>query len=656
MLVDRNGRSLSSADLFRDQANKAVIGPGANVYANGISIAGMTPRKYMEQAQALYYRNPWIRTAEGIISKKLSTMDWHLAIHTEEEDEEPPVTSGPAWDFLDLGSPLQGLSRSKLWGITSRHMGLCNNGFWYPDRKQPENGCIYINPCRVTPVPTDSGYLAYWLIDADDYGNDGVRFEKDELLWFQLEAADVGFFGHGLVYSALTKAMLSAAADNHALQTLESGGRLQGILTPKADEFLNDFQFASVQRELRNVTEMDDSAKRMVLLRKAVEFTATTMRPNELELPLLMRTTKEDIYEIWGVPRSQTGGMTEVGMNSGDRQSYEEAALQQNAIHPRLVVFEETVRTLLRTFDPRYELEFEEPEFDDERPLYEMLKMSEFAPMSRNERRKLIKLPPLKDEVGKVVEQNPGLLQIDPPLPIARSMITGRLQDGSTVEQPGIPQDTQGRVDAINRARGAPKQSATKGELDVELSKAIAERIIEKAEHFLAKPGDMDMIAPQKLVTRVLGSADLLREVHDGLKAIIATGQANDWAVEEYAEAVRGAALVPDHLAHAASVMSAPSPAFADVLRAAGDLAVTSERKAALAEQRQAEAEQRLEQEQAAMKATLAAELAQPSWAEQMRSEILQSVAKELAAKPPRRFEPQRDKDGRIVAIQEVGA
>jgi len=66
------------------------------------------------------------------------------------------------------------------------------------------------------------------------------------------------------------------------------------------------------------------------------------------------------------------------------------------------------------------------------------------------------------------------------------------------------------------------------------------------------------MIAPQKLVARVLGSADLLREVHDGLKAIIATGQANDWAVEEYAEAVRGAALTPDHLAHAASVMSAP--------------------------------------------------------------------------------------------------
>src|SRR4030095_2009681 len=162
-----------------------------------------------------------------------------------------------------------------------------------------------------------------------------------------------------------------------------------------------------------------------------VEFTATTMRPSELELPTLMRMAKEDIYEIWGVPRSQTGGMTEVGMNSGDRQSYEEAALQQNAIHPRIAMFEETVRKLLATFDPRLRLVFEAPEVDDDRPLFEMLKMSECAPLSRNERRAIIKKPPMKTN-GDIIEQNPGLLQIEPPLPIARSYITGRLQGGTT--------------------------------------------------------------------------------------------------------------------------------------------------------------------------------------------------------------------------------
>lgn len=570
-LVDRNGQPISTVDLFRNAANKAVIGPGANVYANGgLPLSGMSSRKYMEQAQRLYIDNPWIHTAEGLISKKLSVSDWKIMVHTTDFDTEKSVDSGPAYDMLDIGSPLQEMSRSKLWQITSRHMGLCNNAFWYPDRKQPENGCIYINPARMTPVPNEAGYLHFWLLDADDFGENGVRFEKDEILWFQLEAADTGFFGHGLVFSALMKATLSTATDRHAIQVLETGGRLQGILTPTKDDFINDFAFASMQRELRNVTELDDSAKRMVLLRKAVEFTPTTMTPNDLNLALLMRTSKEDIYEIWGVPRSQTGGMTEVGMNSGDRQSYEEAALQQNAIHPRVVVFEETVRKLLTTYDPRYRLVVQEPEFDDERPLYEMLKMSEYAPMSRNERRRLIKLPPMVKN-GDVVEQNPGLLQIEPPLPIARSYITGRLQDGTTVDATDTPLDPQQHLDAINTARRAPKQTVGKaeaeepGEVAMVLSKAIAERITEKADHFLAKPGDMDMIAPRKLVSRVMGSADALRDIHDALKAIVATGQANDWAVEEYAEAVRGSALVSDHLEHpSAPVEPAPPSAKAD--------------------------------------------------------------------------------------------
>lgn len=561
MLVDRYGR-----DLFRDQANKAVIGPGANVYVNGgISIAGMTPKRYMESAQQLYWRQPWIRTAEGIISKKLSTMEWHLVNHTDENDTEPPIRSGPAYDFLDLGSPLQELDRTKLWSITSRHMGVCNNAFWYPDRVRPENGCIYINPARMTPIPNAAGYLSHWLVDADDWGN-GMRFEKDEILWFQLEAADIGFFAHGLVYTAYTKAMLSNAADDHALQTLDSGGRMQGILTPAKDDYLNDFQFASAQKELRNVTEQEDSAKRMVLLRKAVEFIPTTMRPNELELPTLMRMSKEDIYEIWGVPRSQTGGMTEVGMNSGDRQSYEEAALQQNAIHPRAYVFEQTVRKLLRQYDPRLRLVFEEPTFDDERPLFEMLKMSEFAPMSRNERRAIIKLPPMPTN-GDIIEQNPGLLQIEPPLPIARSYITGRLQDGTTVDATATPLDPQQHLDAINTARRAPAQTVGKADINAPLSEAIAGRIIEKADEFLRKH-DPNMIAPKRIVAKAAEDAgipnwqvaDLLREVHDGLKAIIAEGQRHDWAVEEYAEAVRGSVLVTGHLETAVPVESASSP------------------------------------------------------------------------------------------------
>jgi hypothetical protein len=216
-------------------------------------------------------------------------------------------------------------------------------------------------------------------------------------------------------------------------------------------------------------------------------------------------------------------------------------------------------------------LEFEEPEFDDERPLYEMLKMSEFAPMSRNERRRLIKLPPMAKN-GDIIEQNPGLLQIEPPLPIARSYITGRLQDGTTLDATATPQDPQEHLDAINTARRAPAQTVGKAEVvDAvweRIADQIAERITEKAEHFLAKPSDLDMVAPKRFVTKAMEDegfphwqvAEALDDVHARLKAIVARGKSQDWAVEEYAEAVRGTAKASDHLEPVAPVVPEPPP------------------------------------------------------------------------------------------------
>ena len=446
---------------------KAVTGPGANVYAAGgvpmsslLSMPG-NHRRWMEQAQDLYWSHPWIRAAESLIDKKFSTAGYRVmtASTQDEEDRETVVHSGDVVDLLKAGAPLQGMKRRALWHVTCRHAGLCNNAFWFLDQIDMAQGrplqVIYVNPVRMTPVPDASGYLDWWALDWNpETGQAATRLSRDEVLWFQMEPADKGFLGYGLVWAALMKAQLSKLTDSHAIHTLAGGGRFTGIISPKEGETLSNPQFETAQKELRNVTELDDSAKRVVLLRKPIELTKTTMTPSELDLLGLARMSRDDIYEIWGVPRSQTGGMTEIGMNSGERQSYEEAALQQNAVHPRVAMFEETVNQLLSRFG-KFELEIDEPTFDDERPKYEMLKLSEYGALSRDERRALLGKPPLKDKkMGAIVEQTPGLLQIIPEMPLARSMITGRLQDGSAVEPITAQQPTAwAQITAVQDAR-----------------------------------------------------------------------------------------------------------------------------------------------------------------------------------------------------------
>jgi hypothetical protein len=68
------------------------------------------------------------------------------------------------------------------------------------------------------------------------------------------------------------------------------------------------------------------------------------------------------------------------GLNSGETRKYDEAALWQNAVGPRLRTFRETLQFgLLDRFaalGKPVELELEEPEFDDEAPAYALAAQS----------------------------------------------------------------------------------------------------------------------------------------------------------------------------------------------------------------------------------------------------------------------------------------
>jgi HK97 family phage portal protein len=397
---------------------KAGLGTGAYVmeYHEPLNRHKRDPQKFMLQAQQISRRNPWVNTAEGIITGKASTLPWHLedenAHSLGEENPGGPVAQA-ALALLERPNPQ--MTRSRLWAITLRHMGVCGNAFWFLDQRDRLAGTPlqihYINPARMRPATDKQGNLTGWVLDADetydlDYGRTtGIPLNLEEVIHFTLEPPDWGHLGHGLVEAAENLLALHGAAERYLTQTLMSGGRRGHFIGPR-DGRMDDDVFDSLVAGLRNVAESPDAAKRNIVTKGPLEVAPQASTPNEVGALGVLTEMREDIVSgVWRVPLSQLGVPLPAGLNSGDSRKWEEAALWQNAIEPRLKTFAETVQFQLldrfKGLGASLDLVVEMPQFDDAAPAWDLLEKSKDAPVTWNEQRALVGLDPLPDYDGQ---------------------------------------------------------------------------------------------------------------------------------------------------------------------------------------------------------------------------------------------------------------
>lgn len=410
-LLDQRGRPLPPAEV------KAVTGPfAANVsYGTYLADRERTPQKRMQRAQAAYYANPWIGTAEATVTRRVAGLPWHLENDQDEEWEEPyPPPVQLAFDLLErpqkaLPDELRDrrlLTRRALIAITSRHIGLCGMAYWFLDRLDQygiPQAILYVNPARVWAAATDTGRVTGWVLDAaDDYGNGGTPLSISELLPFYLDPPDWGPYGTGLYERARQKALVTTLADQHAAYVLGTGGRLAGIVSPK-EGWIPDEQYKTLVAEFRNVNDAPDAAKRTTILRGPIEFQKTAGSPEELNLLDLSSMNRDEIFTIWGVPPSEAGVPGQkVGLNSGEVRKYDEAIFMQGAVHDRVVAIRETIQFGLldrwQQLGVTIDLEIEEPEFDDRTPQFEIASKARELPLTNRERRELVGLDPFGDD------------------------------------------------------------------------------------------------------------------------------------------------------------------------------------------------------------------------------------------------------------------
>lgn len=359
----------------------------------------------------------YIRGAEKAISGKIADplqgVGWHLEDPDGETIDEKYADPKAREAYELIAHPDAALDEAKvgikhsrvaMWEATSRHLGLAGNAAWFGDSLDGygiPKALLYIRPDRLTPRYADNtgNVLDHWLLDRRP-GFEGTRLDLNEVWLFNLETPNEGVWAPGLVESALTKALLNGAIDRHFSTTLAGGGRLAGIIAPKQGAIEDDGVFGQMMRDWRNVTEQPESAKRLQVVRAPIDFIRTAATAQELALIDLMTRNRDDLLALWGVPLSQLGGVTAAGLNSGDVRKYDEAALWQNAVTPRLSRMTVGMQSLLDRFRlyiggwaPK--LVFDIPEFDDDSPRYDKVQKAQFIALTNNERRDLIGFEPL---------------------------------------------------------------------------------------------------------------------------------------------------------------------------------------------------------------------------------------------------------------------
>src|ERR1019366_9040760 len=179
----------------------------------------------------------------------------------------------------------------------------------------------------------------------------------------------------GLVESAHEKVNLNPAIDKHFGAVLAGGGRLSGILSPKTGAIEDDAVYNQLARDWRNIAEQPESARRLQVVRAPTDFTRTVATMDEMKLIDLMGKNRDDLLAVWRVPLSQIGGSSPTGLNSGEVRKYDEAALWQNAVTPRLSKFNTAYQTILDRYRVYLgwapKIVFDIPTFDDDSPRYD---------------------------------------------------------------------------------------------------------------------------------------------------------------------------------------------------------------------------------------------------------------------------------------------
>jgi hypothetical protein len=196
------------------------------------------------------------------------------------------------------------------------------------------------------------------------------------------------------------------------------------------------------------------------------------MTLNEIGIRDLITGARDDLLGLWGVPISKLGIHDRgKGLGASNIIENDDAVLWVDAVKPRLGGhdeggFVEAVQALLDRFavtDGTCELVIEEPTFDDDAPKYVEAQQALNLPLRNRERRDILGLEPLGDDVINPETGLPLDDEVWMPMTMVRAFVAP--SDGQLLPTPAAP--TPMETDAAGRAAGETGTTGTASDASV---------------------------------------------------------------------------------------------------------------------------------------------------------------------------------------------
>lgn len=196
-----------------------------------------------------------------------------------------------------------------------------------------------IHPCRVTPKQSPLGHVYY------EIGTNGgpVTLDADDMLHVPGLGGD-GLVGYSVVQKARESLGLTAASEKFGASFFGNGSRAGGIL--KHPKTLSDKGRENLKKSVESDHRGADKAFRLMLLEEGIDFTQTTVPPEDAQFLETRQFQVEEVCRWFRVPPHKIQHLLRSTFSNIEHQSIE---FVTDTIRPWLVRFEqEANRKLIR--------------------------------------------------------------------------------------------------------------------------------------------------------------------------------------------------------------------------------------------------------------------------------------------------------------------
>lgn len=306
------------------------------------STRSLPPRRGTKEFLQAYRSSPWLRAGANLLSNRMAAIEWQVWSMARQTEE--PLEIHPILDFLQAGCPTLRLSGYMCRKITSVHLELAGEAFWFLERTAGRGV-----PVAYMPLPP------HWVTDIPRPGRDvyevqvpnGAKLEiaASEVIWFKdPDAENPHERGSAIAASLADELDTDEAAAKHLATYLFNKARPDIIITGTDQAPLSKEEAKAIEASWTQKFGGPQKSGKPFFSTGSIDIKEIGASLKDLELVPLRAYERDIIVSVWGIPPECLG----IILNS-NRATIDAAdtLLAKNNLVPRATMWREALQLQL---------------------------------------------------------------------------------------------------------------------------------------------------------------------------------------------------------------------------------------------------------------------------------------------------------------------